>query len=281
MSVHSAPAMRAPFAPARARGHRGREPNLVRLAHHDDFPDADARPSSSPRSLRDPEQRHPQAQEARRRSHGPLRREDQGSPDPLRRQRPHPRRKCSSRFFLRSGLRSRRGGGCPGNARRRRRARSDASIPVRARTLEMAERVDVARERVRVSPSPGTHAPGDADLRGGSSSRWASIPGHPTPRRSQPPQPPADASRHRPLPTPSVSSTPTPRRELTSVLPSPASVRPSNRFPGKRPDRQQQALMAKNKKTACAYPGGVLSAGAVLRGASPAPSSESSRSRRS
>ena len=100
---------------------------------------------------------------------------------------------------------------------------------VRARTL-MAERVDVARERVRVSPSPGTHAPGDADLRGGSSSRRASIPGHPTPRRSQPPQPPADASRHRPLPTPSVSSTPSPpRRELTSVLPSP---RPSRRQTG-------------------------------------------------
>ena len=101
---------------------------------------------------------------------------------------------------------------------------------VRARTLEMVERVDVARERVRVSPSPGTHAPGDADLRGGSSSRRASIPGHPTPRRSQPPQPPADASRHRPLPTPSVSSTPSPpRRELTSVLPSP---RPSRRQTG-------------------------------------------------
>lgn len=33
----------------------------------------------------------------------------------------------------------------------------------------MAERADVARERVRVSPSLGTHArPGDADLRGSS-----------------------------------------------------------------------------------------------------------------
>ena len=48
---------------------------------------------------------------------------------------------------------------------------------VRARTFEMDERADVARERVRVSPSLGTHArPGDADLRGSSSSRWAPIP---------------------------------------------------------------------------------------------------------
>lgn len=38
---------------------------------------------------------------------------------------------------------------------------------VRARTFEMDERADVARERVRVSPSLGTRAPGDADLTSG------------------------------------------------------------------------------------------------------------------
>jgi hypothetical protein len=135
VSVHPAPAMRAPFAPARAVSGIAAENQISSASRTTTISPTltRARPPS-PRSLRDPEQRHPQAQEARRRSHGPLRQEeDQGSPDPLRRQRPHPRRKCSSRFFLGSGLRSRRGGGCPGNARRRRRARSDASIRRSAR----------------------------------------------------------------------------------------------------------------------------------------------------
>ena len=126
----------------------------------------------SPRSLRDPEQRHPQAQEARRRSHGPLRQEeDQGSPDPLRRPRPHPRRECSSRFFLGSGLWSQRDGGCPGNARRRHRARSDASIrrsargPSRwlnaptSRGNASASRRRSGRTRDPATPTSGDHPP--------------------------------------------------------------------------------------------------------------------------
>ena len=134
---------------------------------------------------------------------------------------------------------------------------------VRARTFEMAERVDVARERVRVSPSPGTHAPGDADLRGGSSD----APGI-DPRTPHTPPLPTSATSRRCIaaigPSPRRPCRPPlpPRRELTSVLPSP---RPSRRQTGSQASggRHSSKHMAKNKKSVTRAYGGVLSAGAV------------------
>ena len=78
----------------------------------------------------------------------------------------------------------------------------------------MIERVDVARERVRVSPSPGAHAPGDADLRGGSSSRRASI--RMTPRHT-PPLPTSATSRR-------CIAAPAPPHAVRVVHPSPRAV---------------------------------------------------------
>ena len=179
MSVRPAPAMRAPFAPARAVSGIAAEnqissasrtttiyptlpPVLPRLAAY----------ATRSNVIRKPK--------ARRRSHGPLRQEeDQGVPRPSG---DHGRIHGVSALlgFSRVWALVPAGWRVP----RKRAAPTPRAIrrvhpAVRARTFEMAERADVARERVRVRDHVclGPHeALGDADLRGSSSSRWAPIP---------------------------------------------------------------------------------------------------------